>query len=71
MSMTIKNETGKKYGDLIVIERSDQVEPSNRCIKWICKCACGNIVEINGNNLRFGRAMSCGKCNKQLRGKHK
>lgn len=69
MSMTMKDETGKKYGYLIVIEKSNQVEPSNRCIKWICKCACGNVVEVNGNNLRFGRTTSCGQCDKQLRGK--
>lgn len=67
----MKNEIGNKYGRLTVLAMSDYREPSNRCIKWECKCTCGNIVTINGNNLRFGRARSCGECGKQLRGKHK
>lgn len=27
---------------------------------WICKCDCGNIVEINSDNLRRGLTQSCG-----------
>ena len=27
---------------------------------WICTCDCGNIVEINSDNLRRGLTQSCG-----------
>ncbi len=27
---------------------------------WICKCDCGNIVSIRGQDLRQGKTKSCG-----------
>ena len=60
----MKNETGNKYGRLVVLARAEENEKTNRCIKWMCRCTCGTITPINGNNLRFGRTRSCGKCYK-------
>jgi hypothetical protein len=55
-----KDETGNKYGLLTVIEETDKRVPSNRCIKWRCKCECGNIKIVSGHNLRQGTVRSCG-----------
>lgn len=55
-----KDEIGHKYGLLTVIEETDRREPSNGCIKWRCKCACGNITVVSGNALRFDQIKSCG-----------
>lgn len=61
----MKDERGNRYGSLIVLAQADDRERSNRCIKWICQCTCGNTKVMNGNNLRFGRSTSCGECDRQ------
>ena len=54
-----KDEVGKQYGKLKVVER----RPSkNNRIMWLCKCACGNIIEVSGTDLRLHSVQSCGKC---------
>ncbi len=49
--------TGKKYGRLTVIEIYDK---NHGKIKWKCKCDCGAIVIVTGNNLKNGHTQSCG-----------
>lgn len=51
-----KNEIGKKYGKLTVIDRAPNHK--NRAA-WICQCECGKIVTVTGTNLRQGTS-SCG-----------
>lgn len=53
------DETGKKYGLLTVIERS-QNRTNNTHIFWKCRCDCGNEIIVNGQNLRNGIVKSCG-----------
>lgn len=55
------DETGKCYGQLIVLHKDDLDIKSGQA-KWICQCSCGNIVSVYGWNLRSGRSQSCG-CN--------
>ena len=52
------DETGKRYGNLIVIEPVGKKDGTH--IFWKCKCDCGNIVEVNGSYLRNGATRSCG-----------
>ena len=49
--------TGERFGRLTVIRRGGK-SSSGFC--WICKCDCGNIVEVRGRNLRKGNTRSCG-----------
>lgn len=49
---------GQVFGRLTVLERS--MNKYQRNFKWICKCACGNIVEIPGGRLSNGATQSCG-----------
>lgn len=55
----IKNEIGKKFGKLTVIEQSNKKTKSGS-VFWVCKCDCGNIKEIAGTSLRNGQTKSCG-----------
>lgn len=51
-----KDLTGKRFGKLLVLKEDGHIGEK---IAWLCKCDCGNIKRINGNNL--GRsAKSCG-----------
>lgn len=49
--------TGKSYGKLTVLRRDGYL---GKEIAWLCRCECGAEVRIRGNNLRAGRANSCG-----------
>lgn len=53
--------TGEKYGRLTVVEFSHR--DKNRRYYWSCKCDCGNIVIVSGNNLKSGNTKSCGCLN--------
>lgn len=60
------NFTGRKFGMLTVIERTDDyILPSGKkAIRWKCKCECGNIKDIYASSLRNGQK-SCGCVNKK------
>lgn len=60
--------TNKRFGRLVVIERSDNyISPSNRVfVQWLCECDCGNQVVAQGNNLRSGVSNSCGCHQKEM-----
>lgn len=53
-----KNEIGKRYGRLVVIERAPNTKAGDAM--WKCKCDCGNETITRGRNLRTGRTKSCG-----------
>ena len=53
------DETGKRYGKLTVIKQAPRRE-NNSHIYWICKCDCGNTVEVQGTYLRNGVVGHCG-----------
>ncbi len=56
------NLIGQRFGYLTVISQApDHIYPSGiKRSKWVCKCDCGKIVNIPGNNLTCGRTKSCG-----------
>lgn len=54
---------GTKFGKLTVIEDLGYRKQNSRDkqIRWYkCKCDCGNIIEVLGNNLKTGGSQSCG-----------
>ena len=60
------NLTGKRFGNLIVIEMAEG-KSSDRSIRWKCRClSCGKIKEISANQLTKGVQISCG-CNRKKR----
>jgi hypothetical protein len=52
--------TGWKFGELTVLLRAAS---TSKQIKWLCRCSCGNVVAVQGGNLRSGHSKSCGRCN--------
>ncbi|MGL4547379.1 homing endonuclease associated repeat-containing protein [Eubacterium aggregans] len=54
-----KKEIGERFGELIVI---DVIIRKNKYYEhyYICKCDCGNVVEIQRRRVRSGGALTCG-----------
>lgn len=48
------NLLGKRFGDLEAIGYKQELH------KWICKCSCGNTIDIYSQHLRVGDTRSCG-----------
>lgn len=63
MNKKIIDLTGKRFGRLIVIEINKR-NKKRREYLWKCKCDCGNITIVYGQNLRRGYTKSCGCYNK-------
>lgn len=49
---------GKRYGNLVVIEREKNAKGG--IAVWKCLCDCGNTTIVRGNNLKSGGVKSCG-----------
>ena len=58
MHPNVKDETGNRYGRLVVTERAK----SNKGLHaaWLCLCDCGNQIPVRGTHLRSKRTQSCG-----------
>lgn len=55
---TFLDLTGKRYGKLVVIGRSDNDKYGRA--KWTCRCDCGEVRTENSSNLVRGYVKSCG-----------
>ena len=55
--------TGQTFGKLTVLEEAQERNKSGS-VCWICRCECGNIVVVSGDNLRRNHTKSCG-CQKK------
>ena len=61
---------GDWYGDLQVVEKTDKRKENGGNIIYLCKCICGTLHEVSGNNLTCGSISSCG-CKKASKGARK
>ena len=59
MKYNKKDLTGKKFGKLSVLAKTNN-RADGGSVVWLCKCDCGNIVEISSKKLVNGLAVSCG-----------
>mgnify|MGYP002522731810 CR=1 FL=1 len=55
----IKDLTGKQFGELTVISKTDK-RTSDRRVIWLCQCSCGNIIEVSSHSIIQGYTKSCG-----------
>lgn len=68
INISYKDLSGKKFGKLLVLKRIGSTK--NGKSLFLCKCDCGNEVEVIGGNLVSGTTKSCGcykieKCHKR------
>lgn len=63
-----KDLTGQKFGKLTAIKRISPV--GTKKVKWLCKCDCGNMVEVYSTYLLTGQTRSCGCLKRELEEKH-
>ena len=61
MAQKLIDETGNRYGKLVVLERAG-LHPTGRQATWRCLCDCGNEKIVTGGNLRHKNhfTKSCG-----------
>ncbi len=62
MPKRVKNETGNRFGRLLV-KRFITIDNGHHAV-WECLCDCGNTTLTRGGDLRQGKAMSCGCVNR-------
>lgn len=55
-----KDIRGEKRGRLVVIKYDD---PG----RWLCRCACGEMITVQTSNLNNGHTRSCGCLNRETR----
>lgn len=55
----IETNIGKRFGNLVVLEISDQTK-SRPMDYWICSCECGNTVSILHSRIESGKIVDCG-----------
>jgi hypothetical protein len=54
----IPNLTGKTFGKLRVIKRTENI--NYKYASWLCRCECGKEITTRGTSLRSGNSKSCG-----------
>ena len=58
---------GDEFSDLTVVR---EVESKGKR-KFLCRCSCGNEVEVRLGHLRSGHSSSCGRCGLEFRGERR
>ncbi len=59
MGDTLHDLTGKRFGRWTVLSRAPN---RKRALMWLCRCDCGNIVEVHGTSLKSGTSKQCQEC---------
>jgi hypothetical protein len=54
----LKDLTGRTFERLTVLYRSKARQLDT--VLWVCRCVCGKIKLVAGNNLKKGNTRSCG-----------
>ena len=70
MGRKLEDLIGKRYGKLVVIDNGKGKKRKNSSMitpTVICKCDCGNIVEVVKSRLKSGHTKSCGCLAKEYR----
>lgn len=56
--------TGRRFGRLTVIEKTERRDGS--AVVWRCRCDCGKVVDVSARHLLHSGTVSCG-CNRRER----
>lgn len=64
--------TGEKFGHLTALSSKRVQKGNSRKTYWLCKCDCGNVIEVLMERLRNGAVQDCGiKCPCHIRHSYK
>lgn len=64
MNAHAKDLKGQRFGRLVALGPTDKRSGSN--VVWLCQCGCGNVCEVDRQNLRNGSIKSCGCLRREL-----
>lgn len=57
----LKDLTGQRFGRWTVLNRAGSARSGfHVATLWACRCDCGKVKIVRGNNLRAGKSRSCG-----------
>lgn len=62
----IVDETGNRYGRLLVTGPAPRADNRPGAARWFCQCDCGKVINTRGCALRMGKAKSCGCINREM-----
>ena len=59
--------SGERFGRLTVVHRGEDCIRKNGCHRttFVCKCDCGNIIQVRASELKNGNTRSCGCLHKE------
>lgn len=55
--------TDRRFGKLLVLCKNKDSKQSSRVV-WLCKCDCGNKIEVIATKLLYCRKLSCNDCSR-------
>lgn len=67
--MKKENLIGQRFGRLVVIDEAPRQLAKRGDYyrtRWLCRCDCGNVLEVNANSLKNGSSKSCGCLRREL-----
>ena len=59
----IKPMIGKTFGLLTVLKEMKEEKEKGKSVRYLCQCACGTKITVDGSMLRSGNTSSCGCLN--------
>jgi len=70
--MRLVDITGCRFGRLVTLRQAEARRSSSgsRVVFWLCRCDCGQEVEVRGVSLRAGVTTSCGCLARQRAAEH-
>ena len=57
--------TGQKFGRLMVLSDTGKKSRGHRI--WLCRCVCGQLIEVLSDRLRSSHTKSCGCLRKEIK----
>ena len=56
---------GRRFGRWTVLSEAPK-RAKRKLVFWTCRCDCGNVVDVDGNNLRSGLSQKCSNCSTKI-----